>query len=142
MRWRVSSIIVAKWGKGPHTNNVRLGAYGRNRTTVWSYPGLAQFGGERSNLLALHPTVKPVGLLAEAILDASGRGDIVLDPFVGSGTTLLAAHRTGRRGRGLELGPKYVDMAVQRLEEQTGQPAVHATSGRTFTEMKSARRGA
>lgn len=134
-RQQAEFILVTKYGKGAHANNIRLGVHGRNRTTVMSYPGLSQFGSNRAELLAMHPTIKPIGLIADLILDASRRNDVVLDPFLGSGTTLIAAHRVGRRGRGIELDPKYVDVAVQRLQTHTGQPALHATTGLTFDEM-------
>ena len=101
-------VLVAKNGRVPHLNNVQLGRFGRNRTNVWTYPGVNQFGraGEEGNLAALHPTVKPVALVADAILDATKRGGIVLDPFMGSGTTLIAAERTARRCVGIEIDPR------------------------------------
>ena len=100
-------VFVFKQGRSAHRNNVRLGQYGRNRSNVWRYPGVNSFArrGEEGNLLGLHPTVKPVAMVADAILDCSARGDIVLDAFLGSGTTLIAAERTGRRCYGLELDP-------------------------------------
>lgn len=127
-------VFVFKAGSAPHTNNVQLGRFGRNRTNVWSYPGVNSFAREtgEGNLLALHPTVKPVALVADAILDASERGDIVLDPFLGSGTTVIAAEKTGRSGYGIELDPRYVDTAVCRWQRLTGRQAVHAVSGQTF----------
>ena len=104
-------VFVFKHGRSGHRNNVQLGQFGRNRSNIWRYPGANSFarGGEEGNLLALHPTVKPVAMVADAILDCSVRGDIVLDAFPGSGTTLIAAERTGRRCYGLELDPAYVD---------------------------------
>ena len=91
-------VFVFKKGKTPYRNNIELGRHGRNRTNVWHYPSLNNFGrrGEEGNLAALHPTVKPINLVADAILDFSARGDVVLDPFLGSGSTLIAAQRTGR----------------------------------------------
>lgn len=135
--YRSASEFVTVWksGRGRHVNNVELGTHGRNRTTVWSYPGLAQFGPGRAEALGLHPTVKPIALVFDAILDASTPGGIVLDPSVGSGTTLLAAHKAKRRGYGLELDPAYVDVAVRRLQTLTGEPARHAETGLTFDEM-------
>ncbi len=133
-RHQAEFVVVAKYGRDSHINNVQLGKHGRNRTTIWSYPGLAQFGPGRAQALAMHPTVKPVGLVADAILDASLPGGVVLDPFSGSGTTLIAAQRTRRRGCAIELDPKYVDIAVQRLEKFTGQLARHADTGLTFDE--------
>jgi DNA modification methylase len=127
-------VFVFKHGQGPHRNHVQLGRYGRNRSNVWSYPGVNTFsrnGGE-GNLLALHPTVKPVGLVADALRDCSGRGEIVLDGFLGSGTTLIAAERTGRICRGLELDPLYVDTAIRRWQAMTGKRARHAETDQPF----------
>lgn len=127
-------VFVYKSGNAAHTNNVQLGRFGRNRTNVWNYPGINSFARQtgEGNLLALHPTVKPVALVADAILDASERGEIVLDPFLGSGTTIIAAEKTGRRGYGIELDPRYVDTAVRRWQRLTGQQAVHADIGESF----------
>jgi len=139
-RSRHELVLVSRHGDVPHRNNVELGRHGRNRTNVWEYEGVNTLSPGRRADLALHPTVKPVGLVADAILDCTARGDIVLDPFLGSGTTLVAAEKTGRAGRGLELDPRYVDVAVRRLEEFTGRDAVHAASGLTFTAEAEARR--
>jgi DNA modification methylase len=108
-------VLVFKHGRQGHRNNVQLGRFGRNRSNVWSYPGANSFPrcGEEGNLLALHPTVKPVALIADAILDCSARGDIVLDAFLGSGTTVIAAERTGRRCYGIELDPGYADTIIR-----------------------------
>lgn len=127
-------IFVFKNGRAPHRNNVRLGQYGRNRTNVWTYPNTSSFGraGEEGYLAALHPTVKPVALVADAIFDCSVRGEIVLDPFLGSGTTLIAAERTGRRCFGVELDPLYSDTIVRRWQAYTNQQAIHAGTGRSF----------
>ena len=114
-------VAVFKHGTAPHTNNVELGRFGRCRTNVWSYAGMNSFGAERDDVLKVHPTVKPVALVQDAMLDCSNRNGIILDPFVGSGTTLLAAERSGRRGFGLELEPRYVDVALRRF--QSGQQA-------------------
>ncbi len=133
-RQQVEFVLVMKRGTGRHINNVALGRHGRNRTTIWSAPGLNGFGRDRQEMLALHPTVKPVGLIADALLDTSHRGGLVLDPFCGSGTTLLASHRTGRIGHGIELDPSYVDVAVRRMEALTGSPASHAETGLTFAQ--------
>jgi DNA modification methylase len=122
-----------------HTNNVALGKYGRNRSNVWRHPGANSFGKHRLNMLALHPTVKPVALVAGAILDSTKRGDLVLDPFLGSGTTIIAAHKTGRRAAGLELDPTYGDVIIRRFERYTGSSAVHAQSGLSFAEEAEAR---
>jgi DNA modification methylase len=130
-------IFVFKNGSAPHRNNVELGQYGRNRTNVWHYPHVGNFGriGEEGNLAALHPTVKPVGLIADAILDCSARGDVVLDPFLGSGSTLIAAERIGRLCYGIELDPLYVDAAIRRWQHFTGESAVHAAAGKRFDDL-------
>jgi DNA modification methylase len=130
-------VFVFKSGRGRHRNNIRLGAHGRNRSNVWSYPCARSFSrsGEEGNLLALHPTVKPVRLVADALLDTSARGDIVLDGFLGSGTTLIAAERVGRTCYALELDPLYVDTAIRRWQADTGNSAVHAETGRSFDEL-------
>jgi DNA modification methylase len=132
-------IFVFKHGKAPHRNNIQLGKHGRNRTNVWNYPGVVNFGrqGEEGNLLALHPTVKPVALVADAILDCSARGDVVLDCFLGSGSTLIAAERVGRVCYGIELDPVYVDAAIRRWQRYTGGHAVHAVTGKRFDEIAS-----
>jgi DNA modification methylase len=130
-------VFVFKHGHNGHRNNVQLGRFGRNRSNIWRYPGANSFArcGEEGNLLALHPTVKPVAMVADAILDCSARGDIVLDAFLGSGTTLIAAERTGRRCCGLELDPAYVDTIVRRWQVLTGGSARHAASGRNFDDL-------
>jgi DNA modification methylase len=130
-------VFVFKQGRHEHRNNVQLGRFGRNRSNVWRYPGGNSFGRctEEGNLSALHPTVKPVALVADAILDCSARADIVLDPFLGSGTTLIAAERTGRRCCGLELDPLYVDTIVRRWQQLTGGSARHAGTGRNFDDL-------
>jgi DNA modification methylase len=131
-------VLVFKHGRGTHRNYVQLGRYGRNRTNVWHYPCASSFSksGEEGNLLALHPTVKPAALVADAIMDVSARGDIVLDAFLGSGTTVIAAEGTGRRCYGLELDPLYVDTIVRRWQAQTGDSARHSTSGKSFDEIE------
>lgn len=136
-------FFVFKNGKKPHVNNIQLGKFGRHRSNVWRYPGMASFSRstEEGNLLALHPTVKPVRLVADALLDCSARGDIVLDPFLGSGTTLIAAERVGRITYGMELDPRYVDAAVRRYEAYTGERAQHAVTGRPFGTQTKNRRG-
>jgi len=129
-------VFLFKHGRDAHQNHVQLGRYGRNRSNVWNYPGVNSFSrsGTEGNLLALHPTVKPVALVADALRDCSSRGEIVLDAFLGSGTTLIAAERTGRNCRGLELDPAYVDTAIRRWQALTGERARHAGSGRLFEE--------
>ena len=128
-------VFVYKSGEGRHINNVELGRHGRNRTNVWPYAGINSFGANRDEDLAAHPTVKPVQLVADAILDCSSRGAIVLDAFAGSGSTLLAAEKTGRRGYGIELDLHYCDVIVRRLVAATGGKAVHAETGRAFDEV-------
>jgi len=130
-------VFVYKAGNASHTNNVQLGKFGRNRTNVWPYAGANSFARktDEGNLLALHPTVKPVALVADALLDASLRGESVLDPFMGSGTTILAAEQTGRIAYGIELDPHYVDVAIQRWQRKTGQKAMHAVSGELFDDL-------
>lgn len=125
-------VLVFKNGEGEHRNNVQLGRFGRYRTNVWSYAGVNSLRTGRMEELRLHPTVKPVALVADALLDCSRRGDLVLDAFAGSGTIFLAADRTGRRARALELDPQYVDVAVRRWQNWTGAPARLAGSGETF----------
>jgi DNA modification methylase len=136
-RSRHEFIAVFKHGRQGHRNNIQLGQFGRNRSNVWHYPGANSFTrySEEGNLLALHPTVKPVAMVADAILDCSARGDIVLDAFLGSGTTLIAAERTGRRCHGMELDPAYVDTSVRRWQKLTGGSARHAASGRSFDDL-------
>jgi DNA modification methylase len=131
-------VFVFRNGKGPHRNNVQLGQFGRYRTNVWNYPGANSFSRttEEGNLLALHPTVKPVAMVADAIMDCTQRGGIVLDGFLGSGTTLIAAERTGRVCYGLELDPVYVDTIVRRWQAFTGKHAIHLFSGRSFNQIE------
>ena len=132
-------VFLFKNGRTPHRNNVELGQHGRNRTNVWHYPSLNNFGrnGEEGQLAALHPTVKPVAMIAAAILDCSARGEIVLDPFLGSGSTLLAAERVGRICCGMELDPLYVDAAILRWQSFTGDSAVHTVTGTRFDDLVS-----
>ena len=129
-------VFVFKSGTAPHINNVELGKFGRYRTNVWDYAGINSFGADRDEALAMHPTVKPTALVADAIKDCSARNGIVLDAFAGSGTTIIAAERTGRRAHGLELDPGYVDIAIERWQQLTGEDAVHIESGFTFDELR------
>lgn len=122
-------VFLFKKGEAPHINNFELGQHGRYRTNVWSYPGVNTFKGKGFELLALHPTVKPVSLVADALRDCSYRRGIVLDPFAGSGTILVAAERTGRYARAMELDPLYVDVTVRRWQRVTGQSATLASTG-------------
>ena len=131
-------IAIFKHGTGQHINNIELGRHGRNRTTVWRYPGIARQGTGRAKALSLHPTVKPVAMVADAMLDATPAGGIVLDPFGGSGTTMIAAERTGRSARLLELDPLYLDTIIRRFEVFSGIAAVRA-DGASFTEAAAER---
>jgi DNA modification methylase len=125
-------VAVTKVGTAPHINNVELGKHGRYRTNVWDYAGVNSFGAGRMQDLADHPTVKPVALVADAIRDVTCKGEIVLDPFMGSGTTLLAADRAGRLGYGTEIEPRFVDVAIRRWQELTGGVAVLADTGQSW----------
>ncbi len=127
--------LIFKHGKESHQNNVQLGRFGRYRTNVWQYGGIQTMrSGEEGDLLTMHPTVKPVKMIADAILDCSRRREIILDPFIGSGTAILACERTGRHCYGMELDPLYVDTAIRRWQNLTGEDAIHAVTGKTFTE--------
>jgi DNA modification methylase len=136
-------VFVFKHCGKSHRNNVQLGQFGRNRSNVWHYPGVNSFSksSDEGNLLALHPTVKPVALVADAIMDCTCRRDIVLDSFLGSGTTVIAAERTGRRCCGIEIDPLYVDTIIRRWQAFTREGARHEASGRSFGEIESERGG-
>ena len=129
-------IYVFKNGSASHINNFGLGQHGRYRTNVWDYAGINSMRAGRDEELAMHPTVKPVAMVADAIKDCSRRGGIVLDAFSGSGTTIMAAEQTSHRGRAIELDPRYVDVAVRRWQKQTGQKALGLRSGFTFDECE------
>jgi len=135
-------IFVYKNGDAPHLNNIELGRHGRNRSNVWTYAGVNTFRKGRLDELTIHPTVKPVALVADAMRDCSRRGDLVLDPFMGSGTTILAAEQVGRRGYGLELDPRYVDAAIRRWQDFTRRDAILKATGQTFDEVAAARSSA
>ena len=131
-------VLVFKNGRGRHRNNIELGRHGRNRSNIWNYPSANRFGrnaGEDFHLLKLHPTVKPVAMLADAMMDCTARGELVLDPFLGSGSTLIAAEKVGRRCYGIEIDPHYADLIVKRWQSFTGGSAVHEESGRSFDDM-------
>ncbi len=128
-------IFIFKKGSTPHINNVMLGVHGRYRSNVWDFPGINSFGKGRMEDLESHPTVKPVALVAECIRDVSHPGQIVTDAFLGSGTTLLAAERTGRRCFGAEIEPKYVDLTIRRWEKLTGREAIRQNDGRSYAEL-------
>ncbi len=132
-------IFVYKHGKASHTNNVELGAKGRYRTNVWDYAGVNTF--KNKELLKLHPTVKPVELVWDAILDASNRGDIVLDSFLGSGSTLIACEKAKRICYGVELEPLYIDTAIRRWQKLTGKDAIRI-DGMTYNQLLALKREA
>lgn len=138
-RSRHELVFVFKKGRDPHINNIELGKHGRYRTNVWDYAGINTFRKDRDSELAMHPTVKPTALIADAILDVTHRGDVVLDVFAGSGTTLLAAERTGRRAACLELDPIYCDVAIARWERRTGQKVRLAGTDSTFEDIAAQR---
>ena len=129
------TVAVFKHGKARHRNNVQLGRFGRNRTNVWSYAGSSGFArGEDRDLTLWHPTPKPVAMVADAILDVTARRDIILDPFMGSGSTLIAAERVGRLCRGIEMDPLYIDLTIRRWQRLTGDQAVRG-DGATFDAL-------
>jgi DNA methylase/ParB/Sulfiredoxin domain len=129
-------VFVFKNGTAPHINNINLGVHGRNRSNLWNYAGINSFGKDRDELLAMHPTVKPVAMVMDIIKDASARGGLVLDAFGGSGSTLVAAEKTKRRAALIEIDPIYVDRAIRRWQALTGKDAVCARSGQTFAERE------
>jgi DNA modification methylase len=131
-------IFAFKAGKGRNVNNFGLGEKGRYRSNVWEYAGANTFRKGRKEDLEAHPTVKPLALVMDALLDCSNRGDLILDPFSGSGTTLIAAHKTGRIGAAIELDPVFVDTSLRRLVAASGLVAVHE-DGRTFEEVSADR---
>ena len=131
-------ILVFKNGTAPHVNNVNLGRDGRYRTNCWHYPGANSFRAGRAEDLAAHPTCKNISLVADAIRDCSKRGGLIIDPFLGSGTTILAAERTGRRAAGIEIDPGYADVAVRRWQAMSSAKAVRAGDGQSFDEIEAA----
>jgi DNA modification methylase len=132
-------VFVFKVGTATHVNSFGLGDTGRYRTNVWDYPGISSMGTGRMDELSMHPTVKPAALVADAIRDCSLRGDIVLDSFGGSGTTLIAAETCGRAARLLEYDPAYCDTIVLRWERMTGKPAILSSTDRAFEDVAAAR---
>ena len=128
-RSRHELVFVFKKGTAPHINNIELGRFGRNRSNVWEYDGQNVLNGTSKSKLSVHPTAKPVALVADAIRDCSHRSGVILDCFGGSGTTLIAAEKTGRRARLIELDPRYVDVTISRWQNVTGRTAVKADSG-------------
>lgn len=142
--YRSAHELIALFCKGkiPRTNNVELGRHGRNRNNVWIAPGANRRGSSANQMLEFHATPKPVELCVDAILDVSQRGDTVLDIFLGSGTTLIAAEKTGRACCGIEIEPRFVDVVIRRWEQLTGQEATLAETGETFTRVSEVRKQA
>lgn len=132
-------IGVFRVGQTPHQNNVELGRHGRNRSNVWTYPSVNSFGAGRDGALAMHPTVKPVTLVADAMRDCTSKGNLVFDPFLGSGTTVMAGEKIGRPCFGLEYEPAYVDVTVRRWQAYTKADAILEGDGRTFDEIAAER---
>lgn len=134
-------VFLFKNGDASHRNNIQLGKFGRYRTNVWNYPGANTFSrsGPEGDLLALHPTPKPVALIADAIKDSTRRGDLVLDPFLGLGSAIIAAERSGRVCYGMELDPLYVDALIRRWQRRTRREAIHVESGESFTVREGSR---
>ena len=133
-------LPLFKKGAAPHVNNIALGKRGRHRTNLWTYPGASSLGSDARKGLQDHPTVKPVAMLGDALIDLTNRGEVVLDPFLGSGSTLIAAENTGRICCGIELDPLYVDVIIRRFEAETGTPAILAETGETFEDLAARRR--
>jgi len=138
-RSRHELVFAFKNGTAAHINNFELGQNGRYRTNVWEYAGVNSFGHDRDHALAMHPTVKPVALVADAIRDCSKRKQIVLDPFAGSGATLIAAEKTGRRAYVIELDPLYCDIIIRRWQAFTGKVGLHSNTSHCFEEMEELR---
>ena len=127
--------FVYKHGSATHINNFELGQHGRSRSNIWTYAGMNVFGKDRDALLTAHPTVKPLPLLVDMIKDVTKRGALIIDTFIGSGSTLLAAEETGRICAGAELDPGYVEVGIRRWQKRTGKDAVHIVTGETFDEF-------
>jgi DNA modification methylase len=129
-------VFVFKNGKSPHINNFQLGQYGRCRTNVWDYQSASAFSNEENpdgkSDFELHPTVKPVSMIIDAIRDCSKPGGIILDPFIGSGSSIIAAEKADRRCYGIEIEPKYVDVTIARWQQVTGQKAINLNTNLTF----------
>jgi DNA modification methylase len=128
-------LPIFKKGNAPHINNVKLGKDGCWRSNLWQYPGASSRGSDARSGLKFHPTVKPTAMLEDALLDLTNRGDLVLDPFVGSGSMLIAAEKVGRRCRAVEIDRHYVDLCVRRWQRLTGRYAVLESTGQTFDEI-------
>lgn len=131
-------IFVFKSGTGKHTNNFELGQHGRYRTNVWDYPMVLTFmhqSADGEGTPDMHPTIKPVSMIVDACLDCSSRGETVLDLFGGSGSTVIACEKTGRKARVMEIDPKYCDVIVKRWQDFTGKQAIHEGTGKTFKTL-------
>jgi DNA modification methylase len=135
-RSQTEQVVYFRNGGAPHRNHVMLGKHGRNRTTAWHYDGMTTASAERAELLQIHATPKPVKMLSDAILDVTDRGGIVLDPFCGSGSIVLAAHATERRAFAIEIDPGFVDATLRRVRTALGIDAVRAADGRSFSELE------
>src|SRR6476469_4364428 len=133
-------VFVFKHGSGPHQNHFELGQHGRIRSNVWNYAGVNSFGRTRMEHIGAHPTVKPWKMIADALLDVSHQRDLVIDPFLGSGSTLIAAERTGRTCIGIDIDPAYIEVAIRRWQRETGCDAVHVSTGQTFDEYVQSKR--
>jgi DNA modification methylase len=133
-------LPLFKKGTAAHVNNVSLGKRGRHRSNLWIYPGASSLGSDARKGLVDHPTVKPTAMLADALIDLTNRGDIVLDPFLGSGSTLMAAENTGRVCCGIELDPLYIDVIIRRYEAATRKTAILAETGEPFATLAACRR--
>ena len=135
--WRSQTEFSAifKNGDAQHQDRIQLGRHGRNRSNLWRFPGCSSFGKTRQKDIQDHPTIKPQALLRPLVRDLSNRGDILLDPFGGSGSTMIACEWTGRKARLIELDPKFVDVAIKRWQAETGKEAVHVETGLTFSEL-------
>jgi DNA modification methylase len=136
----MSCCRCLKKGDAAHVNNIALGRRGRHRTNLWTYPGASSVGSDARKGLQDHPTVKPTAMLQDALIDLTNRGEIVLDPFLGSGSTLIAAENAGRVCCGVELDPLYVDLIIRRYEAATGTTAVLADTGEPFATVATRRR--
>jgi DNA modification methylase len=132
-------LPLFKKGSVPHVNNIALGKRGRWRSNLWTYPGASSLGSDARRGLQDHPTVKPTAMLEDALLDLTNRGELVVDPFLGSGSTLIAAHMTGRVCRGVELDPLYADVIVRRFEAMTGETSLLAGTGERFVDLEARR---
>lgn len=135
-------LPLFKKGDAPHINNVALGKHGRWRSNVWNYPGASSMGSDARRGLRDHPTVKPVAMIQDALLDLTNRDDIVIEPFLGSGSTLIAAEKAGRVCRGIELDPRYVDLILHRYQAQTNRPVTSRETGERMSELANRRSAA